>query len=261
MTQLSHGESSTVTQSMLNRDTEQQVCIQLYLSNLQQGAMASPDVALHRELLQSPIDCFVIVGWGLQRSARTKLPLQRIFMLSLYSKHTACSCRQGQRSSKGSSVALQAHVGGPHIHSNMLFTAPKPCMTVPLMTAGKVSVAVMAAQMLFNSTMWANAFFADMERVETGVECAFQFMAAFAVPAETSDTCALMAYLSRWSGYSMGLIVHLPPEMTPRLLKHISHNVEKLSKASLCLLQCVMVYSNVACCLTNIGQVCAVAGF
>lgn len=128
------------------------------------------------------------------------------------------------------------------IQSNKLFTAPQPCMTVPHMTAGKVSVAVMAAQMLFNSTMWANAFFADMERVETGVECAFQFMAAFAVPAETSDTCALMAYLSRWSGYSMGLIVHLPPEMTPRLLKHISHNVEKLSKASLCLLQCVMVF-------------------
>ena len=90
----------------------------------------------------------------------------------------------------------------------------------------------MAAQLLFSSTMWSNAYFADMERVETGVECAFQFMAAFAVPAETSDTCALMAYLSRWSGYAMGLIVHLPPEMTPRLLKHISHNVEKLCKAS-----------------------------
>ena len=103
---------------------------------------------------------------------------------------------------------------------------------VTFLAAGKVSVAVMAAQLMFSSTMWCNAYFADMERVETGVECAFQFMAAFAVPAETSDTCALMAFLSRWSSLPMGLIVHLPPEMTPRLLKHISHNVEKLCKAS-----------------------------
>lgn len=91
----------------------------------------------------------------------------------------------------------------------------------------------MAAHMFFNNTTWSNAYFADMERVETGVECAFQFMAAFAVPAETSDTCALMAYLSRWSSYALGLIVHLPPEITPRLLKHISHNVEKMCKVSL----------------------------
>ena len=91
----------------------------------------------------------------------------------------------------------------------------------------------MAAQTLFSSTLWSNAFFADMERVETGVECAFQFMSAFLIPAETSDTCALMALLSRWASYPLGLIVHCPPEMTPRLRKHISYNVEKMVKASL----------------------------
>lgn len=99
----------------------------------------------------------------------------------------------------------------------------------------------MAAHMFFSNTTWFNAYFADMERVETGVECAFQFMAAFAVPAETSDTCALMAYLSRWSGYALGLVVHLPPEMTPRLLKHISHNVEKMCKVRSCYF-CATVY-------------------
>ena len=90
----------------------------------------------------------------------------------------------------------------------------------------------MAADTLFSSTLWCNAFFADMERVETGVECAFQFMAAFAIPADTSDTCTLMAWLTRWAALPMGLLVHCPPDMTPRLLKHVTHNVEKMVKAS-----------------------------
>ncbi len=99
--------------------------------------------------------------------------------------------------------------------------------------AGKVNIAVMAAETLFSNTLWCNAYFADMERVETGVECAFQFMAAFAVTADTSDTCNLMSWISRWSAYPMGLIVHCPPDMTARLLKHVTHNVEKLIKVSL----------------------------
>ena len=100
-------------------------------------------------------------------------------------------------------------------------------------SAGKVNIATMAADTLFASTLWCNAFFADMARVETGVECAFQFMAAFAIPADTSDTCTLMAWLTRWAALPMGLIVHCPPDMTARLLKHITHNVEKMVKASL----------------------------
>ena len=98
--------------------------------------------------------------------------------------------------------------------------------------AGKVNIAVMAAQTLFSNTLWCNAYFADMERVETGVECAFQFMAAFAVTADTSDTCTLMAWLSRWATIPVGLIVHCPPDMTARLLKHVTHNVEKMVKVS-----------------------------
>lgn len=90
----------------------------------------------------------------------------------------------------------------------------------------------MAADTLFSSTLWCNAFFADMERVETGVECAFQFMAAFAIPADTSDTCTLVAWLTRWAALPMGLLVHCPPDMTPRLLKHVTHNVEKMVKVS-----------------------------
>ncbi|KAL0028676.1 hypothetical protein WJX79_009990 [Trebouxia sp. C0005] len=96
--------------------------------------------------------------------------------------------------------------------------------------AGKVNIAVMAAETLFSSTLWCNAYFADMERVETGVECAFQFMAAFAVTADTSDTCNLMSWIGRWSAYPIGLIVHCPPDMTARLLKHVTHNVEKMIK-------------------------------
>lgn len=99
--------------------------------------------------------------------------------------------------------------------------------------AGKVNIAVMAAETLFSSTLWCNAYFADMERVETGVECAFQFMAAFAVTADTSDTCNLMSWIGRWSAYPIGLIVHCPPDMTARLLKHVTHNVEKMIKVSL----------------------------
>ncbi len=91
----------------------------------------------------------------------------------------------------------------------------------------------MAADTLFTSTLWANAYFADMERVETGVECAFQFMAGFAVTADTSDTCTLMAWLSRWAALPFGLIVHCPPDMTARLLKHVTHNVEKMVKVTL----------------------------
>lgn len=104
-----------------------------------------------------------------------------------------------------------------------------------LCPAGKVNIATMAADTLFGSTLWCNAFFADMARVETGVECAFQFMAGFAIPADTSDTCTLMAWLARWAALPMGLIVHCPPEMTARLLKHVTHNVEKMVKVSCCL--------------------------
>jgi len=42
-----------------------------------------------------------------------------------------------------------------------------------------------------------------------------------------------MSWISRWSAYPMGLIVHCPPDMTARLLKHVTHNVEKLIKVSL----------------------------
>lgn len=110
--------------------------------------------------------------------------------------------------------------------------AARPPQRLCLCPAGKVNIATMAADTLFASTLWCNAFFADMARVETGVECAFQFMAAFAVPADTSDTCTLMAWLTRWAALPMGLIVHCPPDMTARLLKHITHNVEKMVKAS-----------------------------
>lgn len=117
----------------------------------------------------------------------------------------------------------------------MAFPKSHCCHTGPQLQLGhpgKVNIATMAADTLFSSTLWCNAYFADMERVETGVECAFQFMAAFAVPADTSDTCALMAWLTRWAALPMGLIVHCPPDMTPRLLKHVTHNVEKMVKAS-----------------------------
>ena len=91
---------------------------------------------------------------------------------------------------------------------------------------------MIAAETLFSSCLWCNAFFADMERVETGVECAFQIMAAFAVTADTSDTCTLMAWLAKWAAMPMGLIVHCPSDMTARLHKHVIHNVEKMIKAS-----------------------------
>ena len=58
-------------------------------------------------------------------------------------------------------------------------------------------------------------------------------MAAFAVTADTSDTCTLMAWLAKWAAMPMGLIVHCPSDMTARLHKHVIHNVEKMIKASL----------------------------
>ena len=100
-------------------------------------------------------------------------------------------------------------------------------------TAGKVSIAVAAAQHLVATACWYNAYYADLEGVTTGLECAFQFMAAFGMPADTSDMSSLIAWLGRMSQYPMGLVLHCPPGMSARLQKHVTHNVEKVIKVSL----------------------------
>ena len=87
-----------------------------------------------------------------------------------------------------------------------------------------------AAQHLVATAAWANAYFVDLEGVVTGTECCFQLMAAFGIPADTSDLSALVAWLTRMTSFPMGLVVHCPPDIPPRLHKHIGHNVDKMLK-------------------------------